>query len=91
MADQKPNLLVLGGGIVGLQTAIRLEQDYPHARVTIMTPRKINVGEDMGASLFLPTPQIPGTHPTMNLDWMKTSWGKSFCYQCAYYVEKAIL
>ena len=80
MADVKPNLLVLGSGIVGLHTAIRLEQDYPHAQVTIMAPRNINVGEAAataaGASLFRPTPRIPGTHPDMNMEWIKSSWGK---------------
>ena len=82
MADVKPNLLVLGSGIVGLHTAIRLEQDYPHAHVTIMAPSNLNVGEAAaaaaaaGASLFLPTPRIPGTHPDMNMEWIKSSWGK---------------
>ena len=76
MADVKPNLLVLGSGIVSLHTAIRLEQDYPHAQVTIMAPKNINVGEAAGASLFRPTPRIPGTHPDMNMEWIKSSWGK---------------
>jgi hypothetical protein len=83
MADVKPNLLVLGSGIVGLHTAIRLEEDYPLARVTIMAPRNLNVGEAAAAaeaSLFRPTPRIPGTHPDMNMEWIKSSWGKFFSF-----------
>ena len=35
--DKKvPNILVLGGGIVGLNTALRLQKDYPRAKITIM-------------------------------------------------------
>ena len=73
----KPNLLVLGSGIVGLHTAIRLEQDYPHAQVTIMAPSNLNVGEEeVVASLFRPSTRIGGTTPTMNMEWMQNSWGK---------------
>ena len=92
MADVKPNLLVLGSGIVGLHTAIRLEQDYPHAQVTIMAPRNLNVGEaDAGASLFRPTPRIPGTHPDMNTEWIRNSWGKFLDLVLFFWYERCLL
>ena len=76
MADEKPNLLVLGSGIVGLHTAIRLEQDYPHAKVTVMAPRNVKDREAAGSTLFLPSTRIAGTNSSMNMHWIKSSWGK---------------
>ena len=82
MADEKPNLLVLGGGIVGLHTAIRLEQDYPHAKVTVMAPRNVNEGEAAGSTLFRPSTRIAGTNSPMNMHWIKNSWGKFYpCFE----------
>ena len=78
MADEKPNLLVLGGGIVGLHTAIRLEQDYPHAKVTVMAPRNVKDREAAGATMFRPSTRIAGTNSSMNMHWIKSSWGKFF-------------
>ena len=34
-----PRMLVLGSGVVGLNTAIRLQMDYPQAEITIMADK----------------------------------------------------
>ena len=34
-----PRILVLGSGVVGLNTAIRLQMDYPQAEITIMADK----------------------------------------------------
>ena len=34
-----PNILILGCGVVGLNTALRLQSDYPNAKVSIMAEK----------------------------------------------------
>ena len=37
--NSTPRMLVLGSGVVGLNTAIRLQMDYPQAEITIMADK----------------------------------------------------
>lgn len=55
-------IAVVGAGVVGLSTAVRLQQTLPQARVTIISDRfEQETTSDGAAGIFRPTPgKIPG-------------------------------
>ena len=68
-------LLVLGGGIVGLNTALRLQKDFPQAEVTIMAADwGENTVSGVAAGFFRATPSIRGPTPDIAQQWTRESW-----------------
>ena len=68
-------MLVLGGGIVGLNTALRLQKDFPQAVVTIMaTDWGVNTVSGVAAGFFRATPSIRGPTPGIAQQWTRESW-----------------
>ena len=70
-----PNVLVLGGGIVGLNSALRLQKDFPRAQITIMAE---DFGEktvsQVAAGFFRATKSIRGPTIEVSKEWIRASW-----------------
>ena len=69
------NILILGGGIVGLNTALRLQDDFPNAKITLMTDL---LGQDVvsgvAGGIFRPSASIKGPSLALEKTWTKDSW-----------------
>lgn len=52
---------VLGAGVVGLSTALELQDKYPNARVTIIANKfGVDTTSDVAAGIFRPGPSFSG-------------------------------
>lgn len=71
------HILVLGCGVVGLNSALRLQQDIPGVQITIMAE---NLAEgtvsNVAAGIFRASTSIRGPTPQLTKKWIKESW----CY-----------
>ena len=71
----KPKVLILGGGVVGLNTALRLQDDLPDCQLTLMAE---SVGQDcvsnVAAGIFRPSASIRGPSADLTKQWIKSSW-----------------
>lgn len=68
---EKKSILVLGCGAVGLNTALRLQKDFPNARVTIMAEDLVSSG---AAGIFRPTSSIRGPNAETTSMWTREAW-----------------
>ena len=73
MADKR--IAVLGCGIVGLNTALRLQEDFPRAQITLMGEK---LGQDIvsnvAAGIFVPSKSIRGPDEETSWQWIQDSW-----------------
>ena len=70
-----PNILVLGGGIVGLNTALRLQKDYPRAKITIMAENWLDkTVSQVAAGFFRATKGIRGPSEEVTQQWLRDAW-----------------
>ena len=70
------NILVLGAGIVGLNTALRLQTDFPKGQITIMAADwGENTVSRVAAGFFRATKSIRGPTKEIAQQWTRESWG----------------
>lgn len=70
------DIAVVGAGVVGLSTAVRIQETIPRARVTLIADKfEQETTSDGAAGIFRPTPgKVPGVPiPTLK-QWLKDSW-----------------
>ena len=74
-SQKSPKILILGCGVVGLNTGLRLQQDLPEAKITIMAERLgENVVSNVAAGFFRATSSIRGPTAQLTEQWLKDSW-----------------
>lgn len=57
---------VLGAGVVGLSTALELQNKYPNARISIIADKfGVNTTSDVAAGIFRPGPSFSGPNATI--------------------------
>lgn len=73
-------IVVLGAGMVGLSTAVNVQEAVPEAKVTIMADKFDHDTTSSGAGgIFEPTVQaVPGVPPEILKEWSRQSW-QYFC------------
>lgn len=76
MAAVTENILVVGCGIVGLNTALRLQQDFPKANITIMAEKLGNdIVSNVAAGIFRASKHgIVAETEELGVQWIKDSW-----------------
>lgn len=70
-AQQKPSITVLGGGVIGLTSALRIKQQYPDASVTIIGEKIATETTSEGAGGLWKPFALTGTP-----DSLVNAWGK---------------
>ena len=69
------HILVLGGGIVGLNTALRLQKDFPTVKMTIMAEHWLDkTVSQVAAGFFRATKGIRGPSQEVTQQWIRDSW-----------------
>ena len=67
------NICVVGGGVVGLTTAVALQQQCPRSRVRIVSEKwSPDLTSNVAAGIFLWGPPAPD-HDT-DVQWAQDSW-----------------
>lgn len=52
---------IIGAGVIGLNTALQLQQEFPNAAVTILADRfTVDTTSDVAAGIFRPSSSFPG-------------------------------
>ncbi len=68
-------IFVLGCGVVGLNTALRLQKDIPDAEVTIIADSLAeDVVSNVAAGFFRATTSIRGPTPQITDEWLREAW-----------------
>ena len=69
------HILVLGGGIVGLNTALRLQKDFPTVKLTIMAENYLDkTVSQVAAGFFRATKGIRGPSQEVTQQWLRDAW-----------------
>jgi D-aspartate oxidase len=73
--SKRKKVLVIGCGVVGLNTALRIQKDMPEVVVTIMAEQLAeNVVSNVAAGFFRATTSIRGPTPELTKLWIKEAW-----------------
>ena len=71
--NQKGRILVVGRGIVGLNTALRLQEDFPSASIDILG-KTTGLVSHVAAGFFRPSKALRGPSPQVTKEWLQFSW-----------------
>jgi len=72
---RQKKILVLGSGVVGLNTALRLQTDHPEAEITIMAEKfDSELVSYVAAGFYRAGPKPISSSPELTKEWLKNSW-----------------